>query len=343
MRPALTVVEAGPLTTVQDLGRRGWQRFGISASGAMDGPALQLANALVGNAPGEAGVEVGLTGGSFACEAESCRVALAGGFALQIDGEAADPYCGHLLRRGSRLVIGRAAAGMWGYLAVAGGFEIAPTLGSCSTHTRSGLGGVDGGPLRAGARLPLRRPAVAEDEPARLLPPALRPAYEGPVRVVFGPQEDRFTAAGKQTLLTAEYRVSAQSDRMGYRLDGPAIAHAGGFNIISDGIANGSIQVPGSGRPIVLLADRQSTGGYPKIATVIQADLPRLAQRRPGEVVRFEAVSVEAAEELAIASAAAIAGASRGFLAAVAAGTELSAERLLAVNLISGVVADEAG
>ncbi len=339
MTPALVVVDPGPFATIQDLGRRGYQRFGVSGSGAMDELSLRLANMLAGNEAGEAAIEFSFAGGTYEVDADSCRVSVAADVPLRIDGAPAAAYAALTIRRGARLVIGRIASGLRGYLAVAGGFDIAPVLGGLSTHTRAGFGGFQGGALVAGARLPLRS-AAATEAPALLLDAAHWPKVRDTVRVVLGPQDDHFTPAGRRTFLESEYRISSQSDRMGCRLEGPPIEHAGDFNIISDGIVAGSIQVPGSRLPIILLADRQPTGGYPKIATVISADLPILAQKRPGEAIRFAAVSQAAAEELRIAMLRGIETLRGALRAAPARHAALDSERLLSVNLISGVVGD---
>ncbi len=335
---ALRVIAPAPLATIQDLGRYGYQRFGVSVSGAMDVAALHIANALVGNPHGEAAIEFTLAGGSYIVEAEVCRVAMTGGaFPLSIDGVSAASYASHTLRRGSRIAIGSAVRGCRGYLAVGGGFDLEPALGSRSTHLRSGLGGSNGAALVGGQELPLRNPTGFLG-PDLQLPPARWPVDDGPLRVVMGPQEDYYTEAGKRTFLESVYRVTPQSDRMGYRLEGPEIQFAGDYNIISDGIAPGSVQVVGNRQPIILLADRQTTGGYPKIATVISADLPRLAQRQPGDSVRFEAISIEAAEELGVA----LDNRLDALADSLVRRADAKTSRLLAINLIDGVAGGEA-
>ncbi|HSI42069.1 MAG TPA: biotin-dependent carboxyltransferase family protein [Xanthobacteraceae bacterium] len=332
----LRVAEGGLFSSLQDEGRFGFQRFGISASGAMDAVALRLANALVGNPPGTAAIETTLSGPDLVVEAERCRIAVTGAeVPLAINGKPAALWCAHDLVRGDRLTLGTARRGLRAYVAVAGGFAVAPVLGSLSTHSRSRIGGLDGGPLRSGNSLPLRAPSG--EGPCLGLDAAAVPDRAGPIRVVLGPQDEAFTPAGIATFLSARYAVSAKADRMGYQLEGPVVAHAAGFNIVSDGIVHGSIQVPGHGRPVILLADRQTTGGYPKIATVIGPDLFRLAQRRPGEEVRFVAVSAAEAEHLARSHESAVAAALRTVRAVPPSGG-IVAERLLDSNLISGVI-----
>jgi biotin-dependent carboxylase-like uncharacterized protein len=332
---SLVVQSAGPATSLQDAGRFGWQRFGVGPAGAMDRPSLALANILVGNPPGLAAIEFALAGGRLQVSGGSPRVALAGADStVRIDGQPVPPLTSATLHDGQTIELAAAHSGIFFYLAVAGGFTITPTLGSASLHHRTGIGGLEGRTLRAGDRLPLR---VSEPSgPELALPQPPRP-QDGPVRVVLGPQDDHFTAAGIATLVNSEYEISDQADRMGMRLTGPVIEHsAKGFNIVSDGIATGAIQVPGNGQPLILLADRQTTGGYPKIATVISWDLPRLVQSRPGTRLRFAAV--ERAQAVRIAKAA-----DAGFRALVArvrpAGIAgLDSSELLSVNLVDGVV-----
>jgi biotin-dependent carboxylase-like uncharacterized protein len=239
------------------------------------------------------------------------------------------------LNKGESIRIGALSGAAIGYLAVEGGFDVAPVLGSQSTFVRGGLGGFDGRALQAGDVLPLKR-ARAEALEERMLPPAdLRPPKR--FRVVFGPQDDYFTEQGRRTLLESAFTVSPASDRMGMRLAGPALEHAKGYNIVSDGIAPGSIQVPGNGAPIVLLADRQTTGGYPKIATVISADLPALGRLTPGSRLSFEAVDIEAAEAAHRRFRADMEALGRR-LGPVRAEAVIDEARLRAANLVSGMV-----
>jgi 5-oxoprolinase (ATP-hydrolysing) subunit C len=300
---ALLVRSCGPMSGLQDSGRVGWQRHGVASSGAMDRLALAAANALVGNAPDAAGLEFVLFGGEFTLEGGSARMAVVGAPApVTLDSEPVSAMTSFLMRGGQTLTVGAAQAGVYAYLAVDGGFALEPQLGSLSLHARARIGGFEGRPLRTGDRLPLEhREAEGRDE-LGLDPLSLGP--DAPIRVVLGPQDDYFTPGGIETFLSATYRVSPQADRMGYRLAGERIEHALGYNIVSDGIVAGSVQVPGTGEPIVMMADRQTTGGYPKIATVISPDLRVLAQRRPGAPIRFQAVDVAEAQRLARAAAA---------------------------------------
>jgi biotin-dependent carboxylase-like uncharacterized protein len=340
MSPGLEVLAPGLHTTVQDLGRTGFQAIGVPVSGALDGHALRLANRLVGNPPGIAGLEILLSGPTLRVAADAVRVALAGVDArLAIDGArtgAVPAWQSVRLARGDvvNIVVGRRSACC--YLAVEGGIAVPSVLGSASTYARAAVGGFSGRPLQPGDLLPLALADAPQRGELRLPNPPAAAADE-PIRIVLGPQCDYFTDAAFAALLGTEYRISTNADRMGMRLDGPALAHRGGWDIVSDAIATGAIQVPGSGKPILLLADHQTTGGYPKIATVISADLPVVGRRRPGNAIRFAAASVEMAEELAR-------DAERRF-AALAASLEPGPEdggidllTLYAGNLISGVV-----
>jgi 5-oxoprolinase (ATP-hydrolysing) subunit C len=334
MSDHLAVTDGGLFSTLQDAGRFGYQRFGISNSGAMDITAMRIANALVGNPLDTAVVEMTLTGMQCTVETDTARLALAGAdMPLTINGRRAEPLRAHQLTRGDRVAIGRATQGMRGYLALGGGFDVAPVLGSLSTHTRSRIGGFDGGPLRLGAKLALRGGVTG---PLRRLDMRHAVLRQSPLRVVLGPQSDAFTEAGVATFLSAIYLLSNRADRTGYELEGERVEHAAGFNIVSDGIANGSIQIPGHGRPIILLADRYTTGGYPKIATVIGPDLGRLAQLRPGDTLNFAAVTAEEASEAVVNSAAQL-RAALDAMEEVSLGAAAPSERLLALNLISGV------
>lgn len=298
MNSVLKVIEAGPLSTIQDRGRLGYQRFGISASGAMDTVAFRIANALVGNDDDAAAIEMTLAGVTLKVSEGRCHLAYVGApAAISVDGVAIEPCTSFIAEEGSTITIGAMRSGLRGYLAVEGGILSEPVLGSRATHTRSNIGGLDGGPLKVGQCIPVGSPA--DPVVCRELDPKVLPSHLGVVRVVLGPQDDLFTPAGISTFLGSEYRLSTKVDRMGCQLEGDRIEHAGDFNIVSDGIVNGSIQVPGTGQPIVLLADRQTTGGYAKIATVIGPDLRKVAQARPGQPLRFEAVDAEAAERIA--------------------------------------------
>jgi biotin-dependent carboxylase-like uncharacterized protein len=296
MSDALLAIAPGPYVTIQDPGRLGWRRFGVSRAGAMDVVALHLANALVGNPPDTAALEFAHVGGMWEIAAASCRVAVtSGGFRISSDGVALASWRSHTLGRGQRLAIEGTRDAVWGYLAVAGGFRIAPRLGSVATHLGSELGGMNGHRIAEGDALPLRASRAPPGPERRVVPVGHEP---GPMRVVLGPQQDFFTTETIDAFLAATYQMTHRADRMGAWLDGPKIAHAHGFNVLSDGLVPGCIQVPGAGQPVVLLMDCQTIGGYPKLATIVTADLPRFVQTRPGGQVTFAAVDIETAHRL---------------------------------------------
>ena len=302
MSVRIKVLSPGLFTTVQDGGRFGYEHQGVPPSGPMDSIAHRIANLLVGNPANAAALEMTALGGSFAVVGGECNVCVSGRAVLLVDspGEAQrelECWRTHRLAAGSVLSVGYLEHGMRAYLAVSGGFVVPSVLGSASTLTRAHLGGIEGRQLAAGDELPIGAATAAAD--LRAFPRELIDACygTGAIGVLLGPQDDYFSAGQIAAFLGAGFKVSAQSDRMGYRLAGPAISHRRGADIVSDAIVAGSIQIPGSGQPIIALQDRQTTGGYAKIATVIAADLPRLGQYQPGQIVRFAALSVDDAIE----------------------------------------------
>ncbi len=312
--PHLLAVAPSPFVTVQDGGRQGWQRFGVSSCGAMDMRALAAANLLVGNPPGAGGLEFAYAAGEWRLNAASCRIAVTGGgFRVRIGERTLPPWRSVTLRRGESLQVDGGVDAVWGYVAVAGGIDLPRQLGSMSTHLRSGIGGLQGRTVQAGDAVPLAL-ADAPGGPEQALPPPEKDA--GPLRVVLGPQDDYFWAEAIETFLSAPFTVSPQIDRLGYRLVGPTLDHAKGFNVISDGVVPGCIQVPGDGKPIVLMRDCQPPGGYPKIATLVSADFGRLAQSRPGTILHFRQVGIAEAQLLRRRMVAAMA-AMRGELAMI--------------------------
>lgn len=288
----LDVISPGVFTTVQDGGRHGYAHLGIPASGPMDPIAFRLANAVVGNGQACAALELTALGGRYRIAGGECTLCLGGAIDAQADGRPLEPWVSHRLPAGCELTLGRVRRGLRAYLAVAGGVDVTPVLGSRSTLTRAALGGWQGRALVKGDRLPLGADTgVGRRHCAHEL---LAPLYgAGALAAVAGPQLDAFTATASAAFFGGRYRISAQADRMGYRLAGPALAHARGADMVSDAVVPGSIQIPGNGQPIVALHDRQTTGGYPKIATLIGADLPRLGQMRPGEGLAFRAVTAQ--------------------------------------------------
>lgn len=311
----IRVADPGPQTTVQDLGRLGQLRQGIPPSGPVDVRAFLIANRLVGNADGAAGLECTLVGPRFSAEGP-CAIAVTGAeVPVTVNGETAPTHATLVLKSGDAVRIGAARAGVRAYVAFSGGLDVPLALGSRATFLRGRLGGVDGRSLK--------RDDVLRLLPARIpTPRALSPAAstgleaEPEIRVVLGPDVERFTEEGVAAFLGGPYELLPQSDRMGARLRGAKIAHARGPDIISDGIALGSIQVPGDGQPIVLLVDRQSTGGYTKLATVCSFDIGRIGQVKPGQRVRFRAIDIAEAHRLRRAWNAALAEVAGGPVAA---------------------------
>jgi biotin-dependent carboxylase-like uncharacterized protein len=288
----LVIETVGPASSVQDGGRPGAQRYGLTPSGAMDRLALAAANGLVGNAPFAAAIEVGPFGAAFTAREGAVRVALAGASRnADISGRAVAADVSMTLAEGETLTLGFARGGSFSYLAIEGGIAGEPMFGSLSVNARAGLGSPYPRPLQAGDELQAAAASGAAERRIDLPGPV-----EGPIRVVLGPQDDEFGEAAKQLFLDSEWKISATSDRMGYRLEGPVIEHLHGHNIVSDGTVNGSIQVPGNGAPIVLMPDRGTSGGYPKIATVISADLGRFAQIPAGRGFRFKSVGMAEAQ-----------------------------------------------
>lgn len=295
---SITVLNPGLLTTVQDLGRMGYQQFGVSVSGVMDPRAAAIGNILVGNPQGEAVLECTLMGPQLKFETDEVIAVTGGDLSPTLDGQPVPAYAALVVKAGQTLRFGAPKAGCRAYIAFAGGLDIPLVMGSRSTYMKAAIGGFEGRKLQKGDVLGLRAPVAGyANLHQRAIAPEFVPRPVYTLRVVLGPQDDAFTPEGVATFLGSEYTVTNEFDRMGCRMDGPAIQHKNGGDIISDGIAFGAIQVPGSGKPILMGADRQTTGGYTKIATVISADFRLLAQLKAGDKVRFEAVSVQAAQQ----------------------------------------------
>jgi biotin-dependent carboxylase-like uncharacterized protein len=288
----LVISAIGPSSSVQDGGRFGAQRYGLTPSGAMDRLGLAAANCLVGNALFSAGIEIGPFGAAFTAREGAVRVALAGASrGADVAGRAVAPDTSITLADGETLKLGFARGGSFSYLAIEGGIAGEPVFGSMAVNARAGLGSPYPRPLQAGDELHVTAASGAAERRIELPAP-----LKAPIRVVMGPQDDEFAGDQKILFLDSEWKISATSDRMGYRLEGPAIKHLHGHNIVSDGTVSGSIQVPGNGAPIVLMPDRGTSGGYPKIATVISADHGRFAQISAGTGFRFKAISMAEAQ-----------------------------------------------
>ena len=331
MSARLHILSAGPAVSVQDPGRHGFLRFGITPAGPMDADAFLAAALAAGDAKGAA-IEVSLGGLELAVEGAPVGLAVAGGvFDVSLEGRGLPSNCALTLHPGQRLALRAGKGGAWCYVAPFARFDLPRALGSLATHARSKIGGFCGRALQKGDAIGLVGPRGGPEEPMALVAPWLA-AGPRKLRVLLGPQDDYFAPETIETFLSACWRLSPRSDRMAYRLEGPPLPHPKGHDIVSDGIAFGAIQVPGDGAPLALMADRQPTGGYPKIAHVIGADLPALAQKRPGDLVQFERVSWEQA--VAARRARAI---GKGVTLAPPTRREFSAEFLLERNLIGGV------
>lgn len=338
--------------TVQDLGRPGFRHLGVPLSGALDGGLLQIANVLAGNPPDAAAIELRLVGPRLQVDAP-LRIALAGAVDGRIESangrtRSARAWSSHQLLAGDTLTLGAVRSGV-AYLAIAGGIDVPQVLGSRSTYTRAHIGGYQGRQLAAGDRLAAMtidqkptRSDLHQDGEGGTANRGLRlpdPPHidQSPLRVLAGPQQEYFTAQARQRLIEETFIVSPQADRMGLRLAGPCLEHDPqyGADIISDGVTPGTIQVPADGQPIVLLADCQTIGGYPKIATVISADLPRLGHVLPGQKLRFVEVSIQQAAEARLYATKSLA---ESIARICPDNAEFNLDALYSANLIDGVI-----
>jgi biotin-dependent carboxylase-like uncharacterized protein len=296
----IQVQAPGLLTTVQDLGREGFGPMGVSPSGAGDPIALRLGNRLVTNAEGAAALEMTLTGGTFLFP-EGAIVALTGSdFGATLDGASIELWTSIEVRPGQTLSLGPTRSGARCYLCVQGGIIVTPLLGSASTHVLIGLGGFKGRPLHKGDALRIG-PATDSFRKRTMAPQAMqRLSLRNILRFTAGPQADWFPESSLRALGEGSYRIGEQSNRMGLRLEGAPLPQIPGRQMITEGASLGAIQVPPSGLPIILFVDQQTTGGYPKIGSVISADLHRVGQLRPRDEIRFEQVTLETARSLLI-------------------------------------------
>ena len=297
---ALIVEAPGLFTTVQDLGREGFGPIGVSASGAADPMSLRIGNRLVGNSEGAAALEMTLVGGAFTFERAVVIAATGADFGPSLDGMALPMWTSIEIRAGQTLKFGHSRSGARAYLCVQGGIAVEPFLGSASTHVLSGLGGFEARALRKGDRVELgvanslfRKRSLSAKAMENLKPRKM-------IRVTDGPQSDWSAESSWKTFCGNAFRVSEQSNRMGIRLEGPPIQLEASREMITEGVSLGAIQVPPSGQPIILFVEQQTTGGYPKIANVISADLHSLGQLRPRDEIRFERVEMSEARSLLI-------------------------------------------
>ena len=298
----LQIAGPGLFTTVQDRGRYGYQRFGVPVSGAMDEFALRAANLLVGNNQGDAGLELTVLGPDVLFLTDTWIAVTGADLTLRLDGGPLPRWETVQVSKGSILSSHGMQDGMRAYLAVAGGIDVPVVMGSRSTYVTAAIGGFEGRALKKGDVISTLPSGPAQNEfTHRTLPTGYGPPTYGEhheIRLILGPQDGAFAQEAVDTLLNSTYNISLDSDRMGYRLEGPAIKHRKGPDIVSDGNPLGAIQVPGDGIPTILLADRGTTGGYAKIATAISSDIGILAQGVPGQSVAFKVVSVEEAQRV---------------------------------------------
>jgi len=295
----IKVINAGFFTVVQDEGRWGYQAFGVSVSGAMDRYACRLANILAGNHHKAAVLEMTLKGDTLQFNKDAVVAVCGADMQATLNGQAIANWSSFFVPAGSELAFSYAVEGCRTYVAVNGGFDVPVVLGSRATYTRAVIGGHEGRKLINGDALTIGNEAQLTGI-ACLLPERYRLSYGTSItlRILTGPQDDLFTADGLATLFNSSYTITNEADRMGYRLEGPKISHINKPDIISDGLCQGAIQVPGHGMPIVMMAERQTTGGYAKIGTVIGPDLALLAQGKPSDTITFR----ECSEESAIAA-----------------------------------------
>ena len=304
---SITVLNPGLLTTVQDMGRIGYQQFGVSVSGVMDPRATSIANILVGNQEGEAVLECTMLGPQLRFDAANCIAITGGDLGPTLDGKPIPNYCAVSVEAGQVLRFTGPKTGCRAFIAFAGGLDVPVVMGSRSTYMKAKIGGLEGRKLAKDDVIAFRAPKTQlKNMKDRNLYPEFVPRDVYTVRVVMGPQDDAFTDAGVKTFLSETYTVTPEFDRMGCRLEGAVVEHKESGDIISDGIAFGAIQVPSAGKPIIMLADRQTTGGYTKIANVITADFRIIGQLKAGDKVRFEKVSIAHAQDALLTQRAAL-------------------------------------
>ncbi|QEK11404.1 biotin-dependent carboxyltransferase family protein [Crassaminicella thermophila] len=297
----INVIYPGLLTSVQDEGRYGYQQFGVPVSGVMDSFSHRVANILVGNDEKEAVLEVTMLGPKIVFENDSVIAITGGDLSPMINGKAISMWESIYVKKGDQLSFGGIKSGCRSYIAFAGGIDVDVIMGSKSTYMKGKIGGFEGRALKAGDIVKIGVPKedlsilIGRKVSQKYIPKITSP-FE--VRVVLGPQDEYFTQKGINTFLSNEYIVTNECDRMGFRLDGEAIEHVDGGDIISDGIAFGAIQIPGHGKPIIMMADRQTTGGYTKIANVISSDLYKIAQAKPNDKIRFKKVGIKEAQNI---------------------------------------------
>jgi biotin-dependent carboxylase-like uncharacterized protein len=296
----IKILKSGLLTLIQDKGRNGYQQYGVPVSGVMDNFAYKVANVLVRNSEEEAVIEATLIGPGIEFIDEGVIAVTGGNLSPEINGKPMPMWKSVFVKPGDKLDFKTIKTGCRCYIAFAGGIDVPAVMGSKSTYTRGSIGGYEGRALKVGDIINIAEPKKPMNELVGNWMNQDIYTYSNTVevRVVSGPQEDAFTHEGIETFYSSEYTVTNECDRMGYRMSGSEIKHKNGGDIISDGITMGAIQVPGHGMPIIMMADRQTTGGYTKIANVITVDLPKVAQTKPGDKIIFKKVSMEEAHRL---------------------------------------------
>ncbi|MBU1012151.1 MAG: biotin-dependent carboxyltransferase family protein [Bacteroidetes bacterium] len=297
MTGQIKFISGGMLTSIQDMGRYGHQKFGMPVSGAMDTYSLQLANYLVGNKRNEACFEITYLGPEIEFHSDT-TIAISGAIMQsKVNGSSVPMNTSIFIAKGDILVMGAVKKGMRAYLSIAGGVIIPDVMGSRSTYLRAKVGGFQGRKIETGDLIEIGKNSLIL---MKEIPSPLLFIYPGiqTIRVLKGTEFYRFENEAWNTFLNSEYTISNQNDRMGYRLSGPPIKHKNGADIISSGIVNGSIQVPGHGEPIIMMADHQTVGGYTKIANVVSVDLPIMGQMKAGDKIKFKEITLEEAQDL---------------------------------------------
>lgn len=298
----IEIIKSGMLTLVEDDGRYGYQQYGVSVSGTMDFFAHRLANILVGNNELESVLETTIIGPEIEFHDDMVIAITGANSAPVLNGESIPLWQSIRVRSGDHLGFNGIKSGCRSYIAFSGGLDVPVVMDSKSTYIRAGIGGFKGRALKEGDVLKTGEPTanIAELEERKIPQKYVNYHLQDNIniRIILGPQKEYFTAKGIETFLSSTYEVTNESDRMGYRLNGEEIEHKKSADILSDGIAMGAVQVPSNGQPIIMMADRQVTGGYTKIANVITVDLPKIAQAKPGEQIEFEVITVQEAQEL---------------------------------------------
>lgn len=294
----IKIIDPGFLTTVQDKGRYGYQQFGVPVSGVMDDFAYRVANILVENDELQAVLEATIVGPKVEFESQEIISITGGNLSPRINGNEIPMWRSLKVNKGDVLSFAGGKSGCRSYIAFSGGIDVPTIMGSKSTYIKGKIGGYKGRKLKFEDRLNIKKSGKIFK--SRIMPNKYIPKYTNKINVhiILGPQDEYFTNKGIETFLSNQYTITNECDRMGIRLNGPQIEHVSGADIISDGIEFGAIQIPGHGKPIIMMADRQTTGGYTKVANVISTDLYKIAQAKPGDKVKFQKISIKEAQDI---------------------------------------------